>query len=55
MTAFDDTAQMEATAEQLDALRELGVAEEQIRGMNFADAEELIAELEAERDREHQS
>ncbi len=45
----DDQADMEATEEQLIALRKLGVAEADLDGLSSADAEEWIDELREKR------
>ena len=50
MAPFDDSQDLEATEEQLDQLRSLGIGEDELEGLSMADADELIAEMEAERD-----
>ena len=42
--------ELEATAEQIELLRELGVPATEIQGLSVADAEALIAELREERE-----
>lgn len=50
MPDFDETETLEVTDEQLDTLRELGVPESELEDMSYADAEEWIARLRAQRE-----
>jgi hypothetical protein len=45
----DDQSEIEATEEQIEALRKLGVAEVELTGLSSADAEEWIDELREKR------
>ena len=50
MTEINNDDALEATEEQLTALRDLGVAESELEDVSFDDAEEWIAELRALRE-----
>ena len=50
MTERDDDQTIEATAEQLAELRDLGVAQSDLQGLSVAEAEDWIAELRALRE-----
>ena len=50
MVEFDDNDDLEATEEQLTLLRDLGIPESELEDVSFADAEEWINALRAQRE-----
>ena len=46
----DVEEETEATDEQILLLRDLGIAESQLQGLGYAEAEELIAQIRAEKE-----
>ena len=50
MTEVNEDDVLDATAEQLTALRDLGVSESELEGLSSSDAEEWLAELRAMRE-----
>jgi hypothetical protein len=49
MQTHDENAIPEVTQEQIDLLLQLGLSEEELQGLNFDEAEELISEIQAQR------
>ena len=50
MSSYDEQEDLEATEDQLELLRELGVTPQEIDGLSMAEAQALIDELRSEAD-----
>ncbi|MCP3905934.1 MAG: hypothetical protein GY715_20100 [Planctomycetes bacterium] len=50
MQTDESQSELEITEDQVQALRELGVPEQDLQGMSMAEADALIDELRAERE-----